>query len=593
VESRGLSAGALMGRLRLKRGAPAVWALNAALAAGALALYHHVGAFPAPVSAVRIPWWALAAAFALTEVAVVHVHFRRSAHTLTLAELPLALGLLFAAPGDVVIGWVAGAGLVLALNRSLPRVRLVFNLGQLGVTAGVAAALFHAVSGPAAAAGPRVWAAAVASVLLAAAVSVALVGAAMWISGDHIRPRKLGEMIAMGTCVAAINASLGLAAGTVIVTDPRGAVLLLAPAAAVFLAYRAYTSERRQHTNLEFLHEASRTLSRAPDTVAGLAGLLAMALEAFRCEAAEVSLFPATGEGPGRRIAVGTADRLEVMQPLETRVARELSELIAHDSTARLITPASVGGALAGHLARLGVREAMLAPLQGERRIIGAVLLANRLGTGAGGFGRPDLKLFETLTRQTGAELGQDALGRKVSELKELQVELEHQAFHDPLTGLANRLLFMNRVEHALKRRTGNAAVIYVDLDNFKPINDTHGHDAGDAVLVAAGERLLGSLRPADTAARLGGDEFAVLLVDIPEEHIGVVADRIVAKLTQPLELAGIELEVGASLGVASAASGTLDADSLVRNADVAMYVAKHGGKGRLSVFERPEPVAA
>ena len=144
-----------------------------------------------------------------------------------------------------------------------------------------------------------------------------------------------------------------------------------------------------------------------------------------------------------------------------------------------------------------------------------------------------------------------------------------------------------------LKRRTGNAAVIYVDLDNFKPINDTYGHEAGDAVLKAAGERLLASLRPSDTAARLGGDEFAVLLVDIPEEHIGVVADRIVGNLTKPLEFDGRELLVGASLGVASAASGTLDADSLVRNADVAMYVAKHGGKGRLSVFEPTEPVAA
>jgi diguanylate cyclase (GGDEF)-like protein len=181
----------------------------------------------------------------------------------------------------------------------------------------------------------------------------------------------------------------------------------------------------------------------------------------------------------------------------------------------------------------------------------------------------------------------------KVDELKELQVELEHQAFHDPLTGLANRLLFMNRVDFVLKRRTGNAAVIYVDLDNFKPINDAHGHEAGDAVLKAAGDRLTASLRPADTAARLGGDEFAVLLVDIPEEHISVVANRIVAKLTQPLELDGHELLVGASLGVASAASGTLDADTLVRNADVAMYVAKHGGKGRLSVFEQPEPLAA
>jgi diguanylate cyclase (GGDEF)-like protein len=580
-----------MGRLQLKRGVSAVWALNAALAAGALALYLHVGAFPAPVADVRIPWWLLALAFALTEVAVVHVHFHRSAHTLTLAELVLVLGLLFASPGDVVIGWVAGAGLVLVLNRKLPRIRLIFNLGHLGITAGIAVTLFHAVSGPVADNGPQLWAAAVASVLLASVVSISLVSAAMWLSGDSVLPRKLAEMVAMSTSVAAINASLGLAASTVIATDPRGAVLLLGPAIAIFVAYRAYTSERRQHTNIEFLHEASRTLSRAPDTVAGLAGVLAMALEAFRAEVAEVSLFPVTDDVAGRRIAVGTADRLEVMQPLDDRVATELAALIAADPAARLITPASVGGVLAGHLQRLGVAEAMLAPLPGERRVIGAVLIANRLGTGAGGFARADLKLFETLSRQTGAELGQDQLGRKVSELRELQVELERQAFHDPLTGLANRLLFMNRVDYVLRRRTGNAAVIYVDLDNFKPINDTFGHEAGDAVLKAAGERLLASLRPSDTAARLGGDEFAVLLVDIPEEHINTVANRIVGNLTKPVEFDGRELVVGASLGVASAASGTLDADSLVRNADVAMYVAKHGGKGRLSVFE-PEVVA-
>jgi diguanylate cyclase (GGDEF)-like protein len=408
-----------------------------------------------------------------------------------------------------------------------------------------------------------------------------------------MRRRRLAEMVAMATCVAAINVSLGLAAGTVISTDPRAGILLLAPALAVFVAYRAYTSERRQHTNLEFLHQASRTLSGAGDTAPGLAGLLAMALESFRGEVAEVCLLTAGGEGQGSRIAVGTADRLEVMQPLDPLVAAELAELIAADPAVRLVTPEAAGGAVARHMQRLGMREAMLAPLPGERRMLGAMLLANRLGSGGGSFSGADLKLFETLAHQTGSALGQDHLTAKVSELRELQVELEHQAFHDPLTGLANRLLFMNRVEHVLKRRTGNAAVIYVDLDNFKPINDTHGHEAGDAVLVGAAQRLRESLRPADTAARLGGDEFAVLLVDIPEEHISVVADRIVDRLTRPLEIAGQELIVGASLGMASAASGTLDADSLVRNADVAMYVAKHGGKGRLSVFERSEPVAA
>jgi diguanylate cyclase (GGDEF)-like protein len=576
-------------RLGLRRGASAVWALNAALVAGALALYQHVGSLSAPPTAHHVPWWGLALAFALTEVAVVHVHFRRGAHTLTLAELPLALGLLFAAPGDVVLGWVVGAGAVLGLNRELPRVRLVFNLGQLGVTAGLAGALFHAVSGPVADLGPRAWLAAVVAVLLAAAVSVLLVGAAMWLSGDELRPRKLWAMVGMAVAVAATNTSLGLAAGTVVGTDPMGAILLLAPALAVFLAYRAYTSEIRQRTDLEFLHQASRTLASASDMAPGVAGTLAMALEAFRGEVAEVCLLPEGDDGAGRRITVGPAEHLEIMQPLAASVTDELAVLIA-DPAARIVTPESLGGALAAHLRRLGASEAMLAPLPGERRLIGAMLMVNRLGTG-GSFGRADLKLFETLARQTGAAMGQDRLTTTVSELRELQARLEHQAFHDPLTGLANRLLFMDRVDHTLKRRHGNAVVLYVDLDDFKPINDTYGHEAGDAVLVAAADRLRASLRAADTAARLGGDEFAVLLVDIAEEHVGVVADRILGNLLQPLAFDGVELDVKASLGVATASSGSgVGADELVRNADVAMYVSKHGGKGRLSHFD---PAAA
>jgi diguanylate cyclase (GGDEF)-like protein len=572
-------------RLRLRRGASAVWALNAALVATALALYHHLGSLPAPATAHHVPWWGLAIAFALTEVAVVHVHFRRGAHTLTLAELPLALGLLFAAPVDVMVGWVVGAGIVLGLNRELPRVRLVFNLGQLGVTAGIAAGLFHALSGPVEDPGPRVWAAAVAAVLLAAAVSVLLVGAAMWLSGDDVRPRKLGAMVGMAVAVAATNMSLGLAAGTVVASDPRGVVLLLAPAAAVFLAYRAYTSERSQRADLAFLHEASRTLTSSSGTAPGVAGMLAMALETFRGELAEVCLLPAGEDASGRRITVGPAEHLEIMRPLGAAVGDELAGALA-DPAARIVTPESLGGALAAHLRRLGAHQVMFAPLQGERKPIGAILMANRTGTG-GSFGRADLKLFETLARQTGAALGQDRLTAKVSELRELQRELEHQAFHDPLTGLANRLLFMDRVDHTLKRRQGNAVVLFVDLDDFKPINDTYGHDAGDAVLMAAAERLRGSLRAADTAARLGGDEFAVLLVDIADEHIGVVADRIIDNLLRPLEFGDRTLDVKASLGIATAQSGSgVTADELVRNADVAMYVSKHGGKGRLSHYD-------
>ncbi|HLX87020.1 MAG TPA: EAL domain-containing protein [Acidimicrobiales bacterium] len=182
-----------------------------------------------------------------------------------------------------------------------------------------------------------------------------------------------------------------------------------------------------------------------------------------------------------------------------------------------------------------------------------------------------------------------------VTERRELEDELRHQAFHDSLTGLANRALFTDRLEHALSRQlrsVGALAVLLVDLDDFKAINDSLGHGAGDALLTQASARLESLVRGSDTVARLGGDEFAILLED-PSEDDGPeqVADRIVAAFAEPIVVEDRPLALSASVGVALRSPGT-SADELVRNADVAMYVAKASGKGRSVSFESGMHVA-
>ncbi len=170
-------------------------------------------------------------------------------------------------------------------------------------------------------------------------------------------------------------------------------------------------------------------------------------------------------------------------------------------------------------------------------------------------------------------------------------VELEHQAFHDPLTGLANRALFTDRVQHALVRAGRDASavgVLFCDLDDFKRINDSLGHAAGDQLLVAVGQRLQGAVRAVDTPARLGGDEFAVLLEDIRDVgEARRAADRVLESLAAPFVLDGRPVSVRASIGVASSGPEATTADELMRNADVAMYTAKAQGKGCHRTFER------
>ncbi|MDE3095466.1 MAG: EAL domain-containing protein [Chloroflexota bacterium] len=181
---------------------------------------------------------------------------------------------------------------------------------------------------------------------------------------------------------------------------------------------------------------------------------------------------------------------------------------------------------------------------------------------------------------------------RDVTERKSLERQLRYQALHDPLTKLANRTRFADRLDHALIRaaRTGQmVAVLFMDLDNFKAVNDSLGHAAGDLLLTTVAERVQGCLRPGDTVARLGGDEFAILLEDVGAvDDATAVTTRIFAALDAPFELEGKELLVRASVGIAVGGQGgqAADADALLRDADLAMYVAKSKGKARYEVFD-------
>jgi diguanylate cyclase (GGDEF)-like protein/PAS domain S-box-containing protein len=191
---------------------------------------------------------------------------------------------------------------------------------------------------------------------------------------------------------------------------------------------------------------------------------------------------------------------------------------------------------------------------------------------------------------QDGEVVGAVVTFRDITERKALEEQLQHQAFHDLLTGLPNRALFMDRLEHALtraNRRGGKVAVLFTDLDNFKVINDSLGHKAGDQLLAAVADRLKACLRPEDTAARLGGDEFTILVEDVASVGEAVqIAERIAEILQPPFALEEQEIFATASIGIALNSPTREEPADLLRHADLAMYRAKHRGKARYEVFE-------
>ena len=178
---------------------------------------------------------------------------------------------------------------------------------------------------------------------------------------------------------------------------------------------------------------------------------------------------------------------------------------------------------------------------------------------------------------------------RDVTERHLLEQQLTHQALHDSLTGLANRRLFADRLGHALEGRGERMephAVLFIDLDDFKTVNDSLGHNVGDSVLAAMGKRFDGLLRAGDTVARVGGDEFAVLMENATVEDAQRACDRLLDAIAAPMVLDGVTVQINASIGITPAVPGEVTAEEALRNADLAMYWAKEHGKSTAAVYE-------
>jgi diguanylate cyclase (GGDEF)-like protein len=531
------------------------------------------------------PLWLVVALAAVVELYVVQVQFRRDTAEFSFSETVLVLLLFFADPLAVVLGLVAGRVLGRALHKLTTRtayepVKILFEISATLLEAVVALGLFHAVIPHGAPLGPVGWVAALAAAAAADLLRGLLVELAMRATGAPPPPRRW-RSFGFGFGITAASTGLALIATTLLWYAPTAVWLLAVPIGVVLLGYRAWTAQLPRQDSLEFLYETAKLLQRTDQADELLLEVLGRACDLFRAEAAEVVLIPArAGDAPmGTR--VGPAGARQSLAPVRFEPAAWWRAAVGQERG--LLFSPRTDPAGAAKLDAPGVKDAMAAPFDGGGGAAGVLLIVNRLGD-TSRFDAEELRLLETLASHLGVALEN---ARLFSDLQTSLERIHHQAMHDALTGLPNRTLLHDRMEEVMAAAGDQGpAVLLVDLDGFKKVNDSLGHAAGDRLLTVVAERIRRCLRPGDMPARLGGDEFAVLLADVRDQAEAMtVADRLLAALTDPIRLDGHDVRAAGSVGLAMW-DGEAGVDSLLGDADAAMYAAKGGGKARLAVFE-------
>jgi hypothetical protein len=368
---------------------------------------------------VVVPWYFMAGAFFAAELKVVDVHFRREKHSFSLSEFPAVIGYFLLSPTDYFLAMLIGTGAALVVHGQAPR-KLAFNLSNFAFTAAAALSVFYALQSVQGVPDPGDWAAAFAATTLAAVLSALTIATAISMSGGAPQFEKLPEMIQFGGLVAIANTSLALLAVSVLWLDPLLLALLVVPLLTVFLAYRAYVSEREKHERLELLYQSSRILQHSPELDSALSALLEHGREMFRAERAEILLWPKDEDGEEGLLTVCEQDHAPLMMvPKPLADADRLHRRVAHERRAFLY--------LAPDRSDPSVRNAMAAPLLGEGGLIGSMVVANRLTEGTT-FSDDDLRLLETLANQAAVALENGQLEQSLAELSRLKEQLRFQA---------------------------------------------------------------------------------------------------------------------------------------------------------------------
>jgi diguanylate cyclase (GGDEF)-like protein len=558
-----------------------LWVFSASLLVAALILFG-VSAPSGQLIETPLPWWGLLVMFFAAEFAVVHLYFARDSHatfSFSFSEVPLAVGILLADPLLVLGGRVIGGAAALWTQGHRQPVKFAFNVSSFALEAVTAILLYRALIGDASPMSGRGWMTLFAALGVASAVSALAVPAAISIAEKAWMFSQMSRVLGTAMMAGVTNTGLGLLAVVVYLAEPRAVWLLALVAGLLVVAYRGYSTMRQKHESLSLLHGFTQRVGLSLEDGRTSETLLQQAIDLLRAECAEISLLSEDEHLPSIVTSLRSGSELPCVDhvphgptSLHRQVAQRGDPVLIRRGTTR---PDQVD-----LLRQHAVRDAVVVPLRHENGVFGTLLIGGRLGE-VGGFDMDDVRLCQTIANHASVLLEN---GRLVERLREEAAEKEHQALHDALTGLPNRTLFQIQTQQAVAEaaRSGRkVAVMLLDLDRFKEVNDTLGHHIGDDLLQTVAARLRHLLPTEDVVARLGGDEFGILLTDARDEDVAErVAERVRSALEQPFVIGSLTLVVGASLGIVLAPDHGDQATTLLQRADVAMYAAKEQHRG-------------
>ena len=498
---------------------------------------------------------ALTASFALSERISFHIEARNEAVSHTPSDIALAIGLLFLSPFELVIARFIGAGVGLMMWRRGPVFKTTFNMAHFTLETVFAVWLFRTLAGP-----PHVPTLSSAMLLLISILAALVVGGLLvataisrfegGLAGKLIREVRNSPVFYLPGAVIGVSVAIPMRIDTWL------GLMAVGPAPVLWYLIRAHGALLHRYTDLTSVHEFSREVGNVADPEDIARKAVAQIAENLRSGSVGLRIWDAAG----RPVDVVHGSR-GALEHLPADIADPAWAAMFADGMARdyeVVGDAELDGVEPDTI------NLLLAPLVDERGPIGALALGDRMGVTAA-FDEDDRTRLSSIAQQLAVAIRKG----------QFHSQIQHEATHDRLTGLPNRGYFEAWIDQSLSVETTRGAVLLIDLDRFKEINDTFGHHTGDDLLKAVAGRIRSNVREVDVAARFGGDEFAVFVPEADQHEAEALAQSISAALEQPFPLQSATVAIAASVGIAVAPEHGSDAQVLLRRGDIAMYDAK------------------